>query len=52
LSGLGQYSVPNFDLPGEARRVYELIREASQAANQHALRSNPANQPAVSPWAN
>jgi hypothetical protein len=32
----GQHSVPSFDLPGEARRVYELIREASHAARQHA----------------
>lgn len=28
--------VPRFDLPGEAREVYEILREAQEAARPHA----------------
>lgn len=32
--GFGMPSAPSFDLPGEAREVYEMIREARRAAVQ------------------
>lgn len=34
--GLNGQAIPTFDLPGQAREVYDIIREARQAARQNA----------------